>query len=342
MAGLMAASALVEQGADVTVLDKGRGIGGRLATRRIRHPLGGEGSFDYGALSFTATTPLFQTWVDRWLAAGVLQPCQWQTPSDAEVPGSVPGLVPKAVLELDPTPHYCGRPSQRGLAQFLAESLQVHLQTQVNHLAWHTDTQQWQVSTTTGTVFSGDQVLITAPMPQVLTLLHHSELALDATAQTQLETVAYTQCIAVLGLMPAPSLLAPPGLLRVGPGDLAAVACNFHKGVSPEGYAVTLHASDAFSRQHWETEDAKIAELLFEQAQPWLQGSALEWQVHRWRFCQPDVFYPASYLNPPHLPSLYLAGDSFRDPEAPAEMEAVESACLSGLAVAAAMLRNQV
>lgn len=47
--GLMAAGQLVERGASVLLLDKGRTVGGRLATRRIE-----AGCADHGAQFFTA------------------------------------------------------------------------------------------------------------------------------------------------------------------------------------------------------------------------------------------------------------------------------------------------
>ena len=46
LAGLMAARKLHDAGIGVTVLDKGRGMGGRLATRRFSHPEVGDGRDD--------------------------------------------------------------------------------------------------------------------------------------------------------------------------------------------------------------------------------------------------------------------------------------------------------
>jgi renalase len=59
MAGLSAATALAKTGASVTVLDKGRGPGGRMAARRVE--IGGEQvSFDHGAQYLTARDPAFR------------------------------------------------------------------------------------------------------------------------------------------------------------------------------------------------------------------------------------------------------------------------------------------
>ncbi|NIR36133.1 MAG: FAD-dependent oxidoreductase, partial [Actinobacteria bacterium] len=44
MAGLTAARLLTDRGADVLVVDKGRAVGGRMATRRV-----GDAAFDHGA-----------------------------------------------------------------------------------------------------------------------------------------------------------------------------------------------------------------------------------------------------------------------------------------------------
>ena len=55
LAGLMAANSLKEQGWQVTLVDKGRSVGGRLATRRI-----GPGRADHGTQFFTARTQFIE------------------------------------------------------------------------------------------------------------------------------------------------------------------------------------------------------------------------------------------------------------------------------------------
>ncbi len=65
MSGLLAANKLQEAGWRVTVLDKGRGVGGRMATRRF-----GGGSFDHGAQFFTARSDEFKEMVEDWRKAG--------------------------------------------------------------------------------------------------------------------------------------------------------------------------------------------------------------------------------------------------------------------------------
>ena len=60
ISGLIAATVLRRTGINATILDKGRGVGGRLATRRISHPSYGEGTFDYGAQYFTVSNSIFQ------------------------------------------------------------------------------------------------------------------------------------------------------------------------------------------------------------------------------------------------------------------------------------------
>jgi len=60
MAGLTCARALSTAGQEVRLLDKGRGIGGRMATRRITTGWG-ELRFDHGAQYFTARHPDFES-----------------------------------------------------------------------------------------------------------------------------------------------------------------------------------------------------------------------------------------------------------------------------------------
>lgn len=72
IAGLSAARALVDRGHQVTIFEKARGPGGRVATSRLRGiemPRGLAGStlaFDHGAQYFTARDPRFAALVSQW------------------------------------------------------------------------------------------------------------------------------------------------------------------------------------------------------------------------------------------------------------------------------------
>ena len=68
ISGLCCAGDLTQAGLRVTVIDKGRGIGGRFANRRI-----GEATFDHGAQYFTARDPRFQQFVAEWEKQGLVR-----------------------------------------------------------------------------------------------------------------------------------------------------------------------------------------------------------------------------------------------------------------------------
>ncbi|MEL6529341.1 MAG: FAD-dependent oxidoreductase, partial [Pseudomonadota bacterium] len=71
MAGLTCATKLVAAGHSVTILDKGRGPGGRMAARRAE--IAGETvSFDHGAQFFTARDQDFLQVVSAWETQGAV------------------------------------------------------------------------------------------------------------------------------------------------------------------------------------------------------------------------------------------------------------------------------
>lgn len=73
MAGLACAEGLAGQGCEVILLDKGRGPGGRMSTRRMATPAG-EAQFDHGAQYFTARDAGFVRRVEAWIEAGAAAP----------------------------------------------------------------------------------------------------------------------------------------------------------------------------------------------------------------------------------------------------------------------------
>lgn len=76
IAGLRCGARLAAVGHDVRLFDKGRGPGGRMATRRMTSPAlaayGGEAAFDHGAQYITPKSQAFAAQIAAWEAAGVV------------------------------------------------------------------------------------------------------------------------------------------------------------------------------------------------------------------------------------------------------------------------------
>ena len=109
MAGLACAKALRRKGAAVTVFDKSRGLGGRLASRR------GDGvQFDHGAQYISARTPGFTAFMEACLADGAA--ALWR-------PDIHDGRESKGGSDK----WYVGLPGMSGLVKPLADGIDVKL-----------------------------------------------------------------------------------------------------------------------------------------------------------------------------------------------------------------------
>ena len=310
--GLITATLLQRRGLEVTVLDKGKGIGGRLATRRISED-SIEGVFDYGAQYFSVENPQFQVWVDEWLEQGVIK--EWS----------------RRFAKADGKLCYCGVNGTRGIAKYLAQNLEVHTSTKVVEIGYD---KQWLVSTEDDRQYQADFLVMTPPVPQSLALLDASLIALPLDFRFSLENISYHRSIAVLALLEKPSKIPPPGGMTLENDYLTWLADNHQKGISPNGYAVTLHATHSFSDEYWDSDDAEIVYKLATTAADYLDSSIIKYQVHRWRYSVPKTFYSQPCLALSELP-LVIAGDAFVAPK-------VEGAVLSGIAAGELISRRTV
>ncbi|NET35181.1 MAG: NAD(P)-binding protein [Cyanothece sp. SIO1E1] len=313
ISGLLAATLLQRNNILTTVLDKGRGIGGRLATRRIENPPQGEGIFDYGAQSFTVTDPKFKVWVDDWIQQDVVEAWSDGFPC-------TDGQIKKGDGY-----YYRGIDSNRSIAEYLAKDLEVYTSTRIVKLQRRHS--QWVAQVKDGTEFQGDIVVMTAPLPQSRKLLKESDIALTSKFKQRLERIDYDPCITVMALLKEPSQIPDPGGLWLDGTVLSWIGCNYQKGISPDGYAVTLHASPEFSRIHWEDENEDLVSQLLAAAAPWLPSEAIECQLHRWRYSQPHTVYGEPYVVLQSPGPIVLAGDAFLS-------GTIEGAALSGIAAA--------
>jgi renalase len=305
VAGLSAAADLQQSGRTVLLVDKGRGPGGRLASRRI-----GGATFDHGAQFLTARDPRFVTSVDRWRTIGVVE--EWFRSSD-EGPGS--------------HPRWRGKPTMNEIARHLARDVPVLLAKRVVSL--RRDPDGWGAHLETGETFRAGAALLTPPVPQSLAILEAGGSALPPKEKARLESVEYERCLAVLGVLDGPARIPPPGGLAPAEGPIAWIADNQKKGVSAAP-AVTIHATAAFSLEHWDRDRKDCGRELLHAAEVCLGSAVTEYQVHGWRYSKPVRVEESPCLILSESPPLVLAGDAFAGPR-------VEGAALSGWAAADAL-----
>ncbi len=302
MAGLTAARELKQHGWHVTVLDKGRGVGGRMATRRLLTTRA-----DHGAQYFSVRTADFRQHIEQLQAIGVVK--EWN------------------LQEADfDHPRYIGSGGMSAVPKYMAEGLDIQTGEQV--VLIEQVGSGCRVRTDTGRTFSADTAIITIPAPQAYTLLRNSSIEMSAAELSAFSTITYQPCLAVLAVLNKPSLIPTPGVLSFEKGDISWVADNQQKGIAVEQPTITIHATPAFSRDNLEGDLKNAGQKLLDQLTDWIPTDIIEqFQVHRWRYSLAENRYPQAYVvcNTPF--DMLMGGDGFG-------MGNVEGAFQSGLQMA--------
>ncbi|QIN82704.1 FAD-dependent oxidoreductase [Rubrobacter tropicus] len=315
ISGLLAARELQEAGWRVTVLDKGRGVGGRMATRRF-----GGASFDHGAQFFTVRDDRFGEIVDGWLSSGAA--AEWSRGfANAEGP-----------RDPDGHPRYRGAEGMTSIPKHLARGLDVR--TGERAVKVEQVDAGWTVTCESGGTATGGALLLTAPVPQSLALARSGNYALSDGARRQLEDVTYDPCLAVMALLDRPSPVPEPGGVQIKDEPLDWIGDNAMKGIS-ERPCVTIHAGPGWSREHYEEDEKSITEALLslaaEQLGADLASATVETSLARWRYSWVTSSHDEPCLVASEDPPLVFCGDGFGQPK-------VEGAALSGLAAADRLL----
>ncbi|GAB2786799.1 hypothetical protein GCM10027275_34170 [Rhabdobacter roseus] len=309
MAGLTAARELENHGWEVTILDKGRGVGGRMATRRIP-----PSRADHGAQYFSVRTRDFEEHVKQLQAAGVVK--EWNL-QEAEVTH----------------PRYIGVKGMSDVPKYLAEGLTIHTGARVVRL--EETGQGCTVHTESGGTFQADTLLLTIPAPQAYALLEGSQIDLAPAELLAFESISYQPCIAVIAVLNQPSLIPFPGMIKFESGPISWAADNQKKGIADEMPTVTIHASARYSSENLEGDLNQVGEKLLTYLAEWLPANAItSFQVHRWRYSLADRRHPQAYLVCQTPFRLLLGGDGFG-------MGNVEGAFQSGLQMARYLIEEE-
>ncbi len=299
ISGLSCARQLVQGGLEPVLFDKGRGIGGRVATRRA------DGlQFDHGAQYIKAKGAGFAAVLRDLAALGAVGP--WED-DDATGPARMVGV-----------------PGMSALAKGLGTGLDIRQNAQVTQVTRSDD--GWILHT--GDVeYLAARVVITVPAPQVAGLLGADHPLVGPLAAVQL-----APCLTLMAAAPAPA----PFVIRAEPDDpLAWIAQDNNKPGRPTGASVAwvAQAGLAFSAKHLEQDPTAIAALMLPLLCDRLRigtDSVTHAAAHRWRYARVTAALEQPFLRTPDA-TLYLGGDWCIGPR-------VEAAWDSGTAIGCDLL----
>ena len=313
IAGLLAAQRLQRYDINVTILEKSRVFGGRMAVKHLD-----EAVFDAGAQFMTTRDVIFRERVESWLSQGEALP--WYA-------GPLKNL------------RYVGSKGMTTVPNRIGKSLDVRLSEKVlkvrrNKTKWKITSQPYGEKKKN--IHEADWLILTAPVPQNLELLESSSIELDYDDEEQLKRIQYSRCLTVMAQFNGPSGLPNPGAVDLNHDILRWLGDNHMKGVSSVPGAITLHSSSKFAETNWDNPPEEWKQEMINAAKPFIKADLVDAITHRWRYSEPNrIFMEKHPFRKPYFIDdtlrLGMAGDGFNGGR-------IEAAGLSGMALASAII----
>ncbi|MBC7480115.1 MAG: FAD-dependent oxidoreductase [Pseudorhodobacter sp.] len=271
MAGLACARRLADTGQAAIVLDKGRGMGGRVATQRV-----GDWQFDHGAQYVNAHGAGFAAALARLSVAG------WQDGTGRS--------------------HSVGVPGMSAIPRALGVGLDVRQGVQVTGL--QQDGDGWVVQLG-GSLLRAARVVVTVPAPQVSGLL-----GVDHPLVAVLAPVRLAPCLTLMAATtgPAPFITRQDGDDPLS--WIAQDSAKPGRPQGPDTQWVA-QAGEAFSLAHLENSPEEIAALMLPLLCDQLgvaPDRVTHAAAHRWRHARVTQALGQPFLRSPDA-TLYLGGD---------------------------------
>lgn len=293
LAGIAAAQSAAAHGLHAIVIDKGRGIGGRMASRRVVLGDGRTISFDHGAQFMTARSPAL---VARMVAAEADGAVRRLDADDTQDPRWVGGH-----------PRWVGVGAMTALVKALARGLEIRPAMRVARIS--RDAGIWILTDDQDAVIGrGRRLIVTTPPEQALDLL--IDTVLPEGWRRRIAGTLVAPCWALMLATAQPLPLPAP---RWRPDDEAIAWISDQRalpGHNRDSPAYVVHATPHWSRVHLERDAGVVASLLTGEIGR-LTGTTimpLHAQAHRWRHALVELPLGAPCLAD-RVAGLAIAGD---------------------------------
>mgnify|MGYP006273289849 CR=1 FL=1 len=279
LSGLTLARRLMADSVKVTVFEKSRGVGGRLATRR------GSGClWDHGITSLDPAEIPPENYLD-WKNLGVLSPRK-DNPKLSWICCEGMTQLPKA----------------------LEKGLDCLRHTKIDLIRIGPGGKVWMIRDESGGWHYGHTLVLAIPAPQALVLLDGSFPHQMVSLKESLLRIQYRPTLTLLAKINRRKYAQ----LNLKPeGAIETIVENGEKGLKDSEGALTIHMNEKFSRKHFESNEAEIlAEVttLFKKKYK-IEFTSVE--LKKWRYSQVIQALEESYATAKLTSPLYVIGDGF-------------------------------
>lgn len=272
LSGLVVARHL-RDAAHISLFEKSRGVGGRMATRYAN---GYE--FDHGAQFFTARTAAFREFLQPLVDNRVVT--NW-TVRFAE-------LDRERVRDIrswgKDYPHYVGAPRMNAVGKFLSQGLDMRTSTRI--VEARRDNARWALLDSDGNAHDGfDWLVLTAPAPQTAVLASGIPALLELSQARDMRA-----CFALM-LGFAEALELPWQAAVVRDADISWISVNSSKPERGDSFAMVIHSTNAWADRHVDEDPEYIRSHMIDEASG-VCGVDLRLadhcSLHRWRYANID------------------------------------------------------
>jgi len=258
----------------ITIFDKSRGMGGRMATRRAE-----DFHFDHGAQFFTTKSNEFKELCANAKMEGVID--IWQ----ARFVEVIDFKINKKWQFDETHPHYVGVPQMNNLCKYLAKNLDVRLGKKITKINFNA--KKWFLTSEEGEEFADfDYLILAIPPAQALDLLPTNFQYLD-----EIKNIKMQGCFALmLGFKKQLDLEFDACLVKNA--IISWVSLNSSKPGRPEGFSLLINSSNDWADANIEKDlDLAKKELISELQKIIkfdLADIAYE-NIHRWRYANAKI-----------------------------------------------------
>lgn len=319
ISGLVCAQQLTQAGYSVIIIDKSRGVGGRVATRRLH-----DTKADHGTCYLKPKGEVLQRLIDLLAEKGDLE--VWT--NNLHVKNHASSLVVNPQSSLP----YTAPEGMNVIAKFLAQGLNINRGERVNSI--NLDSQnQWNLTSENSQEFTAGAVVVAIPAPQAVMILESLPgNILDSKFQEKLNSVEYYPALTVMaGYSDSSQLPEWKAITFKDNSVLGWIGLDSSKRKNPVQPHFVIHSSADFAEKYFESELEQVGREILENAAidvnlPGLNNP--EWiQVHRWRYAFPKTPLQQTCLPADIFSPLVCCGDWCGG-------NLVESAILSGISAA--------